>query len=195
MASGEKHKFSIHSVDLADAIATQKTFLEIEKTHGTIGALVNCMATWIPRKKAAELQLEDFDKSLRLNFFSAVNATRETLQLREKNKTNPLAIINMGATASIRGGIQTSPFCAAKSALRSYSQSLAKELGPEGIHVAHLIIDGLIDNERTKGLNPDARPENFIDSASLAKSIIHVVEQDKSCWTFEWDVRPYNEKW
>ena len=194
LSGGEKQKFSVHSVDLADPIASKRVFSEVEKTHGTIGALVNCMATWIPRKKAAELQHEDFDKSLRLNFFSAFNATRECLLQREKTKT-PLTIINMGATASIRGGIQTSPFCVAKSALRSYSQSLAKELGPEGIHVAHLIIDGLIDNERTKGLNPNAPPENFINSVSIAKSIIHVVEQDKSCWTFEWDVRPYNEKW
>lgn len=106
-----------------------------------------------------------------------------------------LTIINVGATASTRGGVQTSPFSVAKSALRIYSQSLAKELGPEGVHVAHLIIDGLIDNERTKGLNPNSPPENFINSVSIAKSIIHVVEQDKSCWTFEWDVRPYNEKW
>jgi len=195
LSGGEKQKFSVHAVDLSDPPATTKTFAEVEKTHGAIGVLVNCMATWIPRKKAAELQHADFEKSLRLNFFSAFNATREVLRLREKNKSLRLAIINMGATASLRGGIQTSPFSVAKSALRSYSQSLAKELGPEGVHVAHLIIDGLIDNERTKGLNPDAPPENFINSASIAKSIIHVVEQDKSCWTFEWDVRPYNEKW
>ncbi len=195
LSGGETQTFSVHAVDLADPAATKKAFAEIEKLHGAVGALVNCMATWIPRKKAADLQRDDFEKSLQLNFFSAFNSTREALLLREKNKKTPLTIINVGATASTRGGVQTSPFCIAKSALRSYSQSLAKELGPEGVHVAHLIIDGLIDNERTKGLNPDAPPENFINSDSIAKSIIHVVEQDKSCWTFEWDVRPYNEKW
>ena len=194
-AGSEKQKFSVHSVDLSDPSATKKAFSEIAQLHGSVGVLVNCMATWIPRRKAVDLQHEDFQKSLQLNFFSAFNATREVLQLREKNKTGSLAIINMGATASIRGGIQTSPFSVAKAALRSYSQSLAKELGPDGVHVAHLVIDGLIDNERTKGLNPNAPPENFINSVSLAKSIIHVAEQDKSCWTFEWDVRPYNEKW
>ena len=194
LSISEKQKFSIHPVDLADPIATKKAFSEIEKAHGAIGVLVNCMATWIPRKKAIELQHEDFDKSLRLNFFSAFNSIRECLLQREKTKAT-LTIINVGATASTRGGVQTSPFSVAKSALRIYSQSLAKELGPEGVHVAHLIIDGLIDNERTKGLNPNSPPENFINSVSIAKSIIHVVEQDKSCWTFEWDVRPYNEKW
>lgn len=195
LADGAKQTFSVHAVDLSDPAATEKAFSEIAKIHGNVGVLVNCMATWIPRKKAADLQYEDFQKSLQLNFFSAFNSTREVLQLREKSKSAPLAIINAGATASLRGGVQTSPFSVAKTALRSYSQSLAKELGPDGVHIAHVVIDGLIDNERTKGLNPDASPENFINSVSLAKSIIQVAEQDKSCWTFEWDVRPYNEKW
>jgi hypothetical protein len=72
---------------------------------------------------------------------------------------------------------------------------LAKEAGPNGIHVAHLVIDGLIDNPRTRKLNPNVPADHFINPVSIAKSILAIVAQEKSCWTFEWEVRPYNEKW
>ena len=192
---GMKQKLSIHAVDLSEPESAKKAFLEIQQEHGGLEVVVNSMATWIPRKNAYELQQEDVMKSIQLNFMTAFNTTREALSLHASDRKSKLAIINVGATASLRGGVQTGPFCLAKAALRSYSQSLAKELGPSGIHVAHVVVDGLIDNGRTRQLNPTVPDENYMNPVSIAKSIIHVAEQDRSCWTFEWDLRPNNEKW
>jgi NAD(P)-dependent dehydrogenase (short-subunit alcohol dehydrogenase family) len=186
---------SAHVVDLTDSAAVQNTFEEVEKTHGSIATLVNNAATWTGGKQVKDLTREDLERSLALNFFSAFNPTREVLAHWEKLPADGRTIINVGATASLRGGKGTSAFCVAKGALRSLSQSLAKEAGPNGIHVAHLVIDGLIDNPRTRKLNPNVPADHFINPVSIAKSILAIVAQEKSCWTFEWEVRPYNEKW
>ncbi len=186
---------SVHAVDLSDAAKTSNVFKEIAETHSKIFALVNCAATWTGGKKVKELSANDMLNSLQLNFFSAFNPIQSMLSLPVDVIQKPSSIINVGATASLRGSKSCSAFAVAKGALRQLSQSLARELGSEGIHVAHLIIDGLIDNPRTRKLNPNIESEKFINPASIANSILHVIHQESSCWTFEWDIRPYNESW
>lgn len=188
------HKVSIHTVDLTDPKTVNQVFMDVMKEHGGIEVLVNCAATWVARKPAETLEVADMKKALDLNFFATFNPTQEVLK-SWKSKGGPLAIINIGATASVRGGIQTSPFCVGKAAIRSYTQSLAKELGPQGVHLAHVIVDGLIDNQRTRELNPKMANDNYMNPVSIAKTVLHIVSQDKSCWTFELDMRPFNEKW
>jgi short-subunit dehydrogenase len=190
-----KERVSSHAADLGDATTAKRAFEEIVRIHGGIQTLVNNAGTWRPRKSSGELTVDDVMASFQLNFLTAFNAVQETLSLRKKNPGIPLAIINIGATASLRGGIQTAPFSIAKSALRIFSQSLAKELGPQGIHVAHLIIDGMIDNERTRGLNVGTEGDRFMNPTAIANSILQISEQERSAWTFEWDMRPFNEKW
>ena len=133
--------------------------------------------------------------SITQNFFVAFNTIKAMLDLPRNIIDKPAVIVNVGATASLRGGKNCSAFAVAKGALRQLSQSLARELGPEQIHVSHLIIDGLIANKRTKDLNSNKDNNKFIDMTSLADSIIGVIQQDPSCWTFEWNVRPFNESW
>lgn len=188
-------KVSIHVADLVDPVKTMLAFDEIKTIHGGVEVLVNNAATWFTRQSIELLTAELIRSSFELNFITAFNATKEALRLQSELKSSTLTIINIGATASTRGGNQTAPFCIAKGALRSFSQSLAREVGPKGVHVAHLIIDGIIDNVRTQALNPAAKREEYIDPKMIAKTVLHVAGQDKSCWTFEWDVRPYNEKW
>jgi short-subunit dehydrogenase len=112
--------------------------------------------------------------------------------INKHNGTDELSIINVGATASLRGSANNAAFFVAKSALRTFSQSLAKEVALSGIYVAHLVIDGLIANERTIKLNP-GRPRNrYILEESIAKEVLHVSLQNRDCWTFEWDIRTNN---
>jgi NAD(P)-dependent dehydrogenase (short-subunit alcohol dehydrogenase family) len=101
----------------------------------------------------------------------------------------------MGATSSLQGWDHVFAFCAGKGALRMFSQSLARELQPSGVHVAHIIIDGLIANTRTLHINPKLARNRFMSMDSIATSVIHLVGQEKSCWTFEMDLRPHNENW
>lgn len=185
---------SIHQADLSDVDATAKAFQEIASTRPPIRALVNCAATWFGGKTVEQWTAEDMANSFKLNFLTTFNPIQEVLKAWRKTG-GELAIVNLGATASLRGRQKVSPFAVAKGAVRQLSQSLARELGPEGVHVAHVILDGLIDNARTRGLNPEVTQEKYLNPASIAKSILNVIEEDKSCWTHEWDLRPSVEKW
>ena len=180
---------SIHVVDLTKQTDVEKVFSEIVQTHGKVRVLVNNAATWVA-KPLAQVTKADIQTSLDLNFFSAFHATQALLDKRIKSE---LAVINIGATASLQGWPEVLPFCLGKGALRTYSQALARELGPKGVHVAHLVIDGVLDNKRTRGLNPKTRDDQFINMQSVAKGVLQVALQERSSWTFEWDVRPYCE--
>ena len=105
------------------------------------------------------------------------------------------AIVVIGATASLRGGARTTGFASAKAAQRSLAQSMARGLGPAGIHVSYVVIDGVIDLERTRSRMPD-RPDNFfLKPDAIAEAVYQLTEQDSSAWSFEVDLRPYAEKW
>lgn len=108
-------------------------------------------------------------------------------------------ILFTGATASLRGGSGYAAFSGAKGALRMLAQSMARELGPKGIHVAHTIIDGAIDTEFIKGRHPDfdnAKAADLIlNPEAIAANYVMLHKQPKSAWTHELDLRPWGEKW
>jgi NAD(P)-dependent dehydrogenase (short-subunit alcohol dehydrogenase family) len=106
-------------------------------------------------------------------------------------------IIFTGATASLRGGAGFSAFAGAKAALRMLAQSMARELGPQGIHVAHVVIDGGIDTEFVRGLRPDfdaAKANDLVLSPdAIAAQYVSLHKQHRSAWTHELDLRPWGE--
>ncbi len=102
------------------------------------------------------------------------------------------SIVFTGATASIRGGVKFAAFASAKFALRGLAQSLAREFGPQGIHVAHVLIDGLIWGPPARDMH-GAAEEKCIRPESIAKLYMHLINQDPSCWTQEMDIRPHSE--
>ncbi|MBW8297934.1 SDR family oxidoreductase [Sphingopyxis sp.] len=108
-------------------------------------------------------------------------------------------IIFTGATASLRGGSGYAAFSGAKGALRMLAQAMARELGPQGIHVAHTVIDGAIDTEFIKSRHPDfenAKAQDLIlNPAAIAANYVMLHKQPKSAWTHELDLRPWGEKW
>ena len=108
-------------------------------------------------------------------------------------------IIFTGASASIRGKEGFSAFSGGKQALRALAQSLAKEVSYKGIHISHVIIDGLIENNNTRKLFPkefEKRPsEGILMPNDIAELYWQIYLQPKSSWTFETDIRPYSEKW
>jgi NAD(P)-dependent dehydrogenase (short-subunit alcohol dehydrogenase family) len=109
-----------------------------------------------------------------------------------------------GATASLRGGIGYAAFASAKFGLRAVAQSIARELGPKNIHVAHLIIDSGVDTawvrERIKeregeGALKDLDPARLMTPASVAEAYWQLYQQPRDAWTFEQEIRPFGEKW
>ena len=105
------------------------------------------------------------------------------------------AIVVIGATASLRGGANFAAFASAKAAQRSLAQSMARHLGPEKIHVSYVIIDGMIDLERTRQRLPDKPDEFFLNPDHIAESVFFLAQQPQQSWTFELDVRPSGERW
>ncbi|MHA7870892.1 MAG: SDR family oxidoreductase [Hyphococcus sp.] len=108
-------------------------------------------------------------------------------------------IIFTGATASVRGGAGYAAFAGAKHALRALAQSMARELGPKNIHVAHVVIDGAIDTDFIAGVVPDIdalRNEDAILSpAHIARNYVMLHNQPRTAWTHELDLRPWKETW
>lgn len=102
------------------------------------------------------------------------------------------AILFTGASASVKGYAQSAPFAMGKFALRGLAQSMARELQPHGIHVAHFVIDGGI---RNPGRNePDGAPDSMLDPDAIAQTYLHVLQQDRSVWTWEVELRPWVER-
>lgn len=111
------------------------------------------------------------------------------------------SIIFTGATASLRGGPGYAAFAAAKFGLRALAQSMARELGPKNIHVAHLVIDSGVDTawvreRRRERLGEDSpEPDDLVNPASIAETYWQLHLQPRDAWTHELDLRPYGEKW
>jgi NAD(P)-dependent dehydrogenase (short-subunit alcohol dehydrogenase family) len=102
------------------------------------------------------------------------------------------AILFTGASASVKGYPQSAPFAMGKFALRGLAQSMARELAPQGIHVAHFVIDGGIRNPGRA--EPPDRPDSMLDPDAIAASYWHVLQQPRSAWTWEVELRPWVER-
>jgi NADP-dependent 3-hydroxy acid dehydrogenase YdfG len=105
---------------------------------------------------------------------------------------NKGAIFFTGASASVKGYAQSAPFAMGKFALRGLAQSMARELSPQGIHVAHVVVDGGIRSERR--VEPADKPDSMLDPAAIAESYVHLLRQPRSAWSLEIEVRPWVEK-
>ena len=102
------------------------------------------------------------------------------------------AVLLTGASASVKGYPQSAPFAMGKFALRGLAQSLARELAPSGIHVAHFVIDGAIRNPGR--VEPADRPQSMLDPDAIAATYLHVLRQPRSAWTWEVELRPWVER-
>ena len=108
-------------------------------------------------------------------------------------------LIFTGATASLRGREGFSAFAAAKAGLRALAQSLARELGPEGVHVAHVVIDGAVDGTFIRSIRGEVDDllarDTILKPADVAATYVHLHRQPRSAWTHELDLRPWSETW
>jgi NAD(P)-dependent dehydrogenase (short-subunit alcohol dehydrogenase family) len=105
------------------------------------------------------------------------------------------AIVVTGNTSAWRGKAGFAGFAPTKAAQRVLAESLARSLGPKGVHVAYVVIDAVIDVPWTRQAFPDRPDDFFIQPAGIADAVHHVVHQERSAWTFELDLRPFGESW
>ena len=179
------------AVDVTDASAMTSAFARAAKA-GTPDVLIyNAGAGKFGN--VDQLAAADFEAAWRTNALGCFLAVKEVLPAMRRRGSGSIVII--GATASIKGSANFAGFASAKAALRSLAQSLARQLGPENIHVAHVVIDGVIDLERTRKMLGDRPDDFFLKPDDIATSVFNLATQPRSAWTFELDLRPFGEKW
>lgn len=134
-----------------------------------------------------------FESTWRVNALGLLLAAQQVIPgMKGSGKGN---IIVIGATASRRGGVRSAAFAPAKAAQRSLAESMARSLWPAGIHVALVIIDGVVDLPRTRQAMPD-KPDNFyVQPDAVAATVYWLSQQSSSAWAFEVEARPFAETW
>lgn len=165
-------------------------FARAEKEIGPVALAVYNAGAWF-NAGIRELPAETYENLWRLNAFAGFLVGREAARCMADRGAG--TILFTGATASMRGGKGFAAFAGAKFALRALAQSMARELGPEGIHVAHAVIDGRIDSARSRERFGDAPAGSMLDPDDIAEAYYQIHRQPKNAWTFEIDLRPSTE--
>ena len=181
-----------YQYDVTQIEPAAQVFKRIESEMGAISVLVYNAGAGAFRN-IDDASVESFQKAWEVNTRGLFIATKQVIPQMRKLEGGSIVII--GATASIKGGANFTPFASAKAAQRSLAQSMARFLDPEKIHVSYIIVDGVIDLERTRQAMPDKPDDYFISPDDLAQSVWFLTQQPPSTWTFELDVRPFGEKW
>jgi NAD(P)-dependent dehydrogenase (short-subunit alcohol dehydrogenase family) len=173
--------------DVADEAEMGRAFTSIASALGAPSILAY-NASGFGVKSFLELTPKDFETNFRASCVGAVIASQAVLPAMLAAGRGTLLFT--GATASLRGSARFAPFAAGKFALRALTQSLAREFGPRGVHVAHVIIDGPVESAlaRSRGATTTLLPDDVAESYYL----VHT--QPKSAWTQELDLRPFDEK-
>lgn len=177
------------SCDAVDAVQVQRLFTDVEQAMGEPDVVLY-NASYRVRGPFAEVDAAEVERSLAVSayggFLVAQQAARRMLV---KGRG---AILFTGASASVKGYPQSAAFAMGKFALRGLAQSLARELAPQGIHVAHFVIDGGI--ARPGRAAAGNQPDSMLDPDAIAASYLHVLRQPRSAWTWEVELRPWVEK-
>jgi len=192
-AGGEAHAFGLDARKEADVT----TFVEtVERTIGPMEVLVFNIGANV-RFPIVETTTQVYSKVWEMASLAGFLTSRKAARVMVPRGRG--TILFTGATASVRGGAGFSAFAGAKHALRALAQSLGREIGPKGVHVAHVVIDGAIDGAFIRGLMPDAAEklarEEILVPEEIAKNYVWLYRQKRSAWTFEMDLRPWSETW
>jgi len=140
----------------------------------------------------AEITPAQYEDSWRTNAYGAFLCAKQAVSDMLKHRRG--VMLFTGATAGIKAGPKSAAFGPAKFAVRGLAQSLARDLGPRGIHVAYVNVDGMIDMPAVRSQMASVKDEDLLKPAAIADAYWHLANQDPSAWTQELDVRPFKEK-
>lgn len=178
--------------DFSDPESIHSAFEHIHRELGTLKVLVYNVGSGV-FGASLDVSLDEFEMAWRVNALGLQATAQRVVPRMVKNGGG--SILVTGATASLRGGANFAAFASAKAAQRSLCQSLARSHGKEGIHVALVVVDGVVDMPRTRERSPDKPDSEFLKPAAIAETFYQLSEQDESAWTFEIDLRPSTESW
>lgn len=192
-AGGRAHGYGVDARDEAAVVALVDA---IERDVGPIDAYVFNIGANVPTSildETARRYFKIWEMACLAGFLTAREVARRMVARGRGT------MIFTGATASLRGGTSFAAFAGAKHALRALAQSMARELGPKGIHVAHVVVDGAIDTEFIRTQFPERyatkADDGILDPDHIADSYWFLHAQPRDAWTFELDLRPWIERW
>ena len=139
-----------------------------------------------------ELTPEQFEQNWKVNCFGAFLAVQQVLPAMIERGGG--TILLTGATAAVRGSAKFAALAVGKFGLRALAQSLAREFGSQGIHVAHIIIDGMINTPRVRAMASEREEHTLVSPEAIAQTYWQLYQQDATAWTLELDLRPAVEK-
>jgi NAD(P)-dependent dehydrogenase (short-subunit alcohol dehydrogenase family) len=181
-----------YGCDVTHATSVAATFGAIRQELGDADTVIfnPGAGVW---KTVEEITPEEFEQSWRVSALGALLVAQQVIPAMKRNHQGNILFV--GATASRRGAARTAAFAPAKAAQRSLAESMARHLGPFGIHVALIIVDGVVDTPATRAMLPDKADGFFLHPDDVAETVLHLARQSPSAWTFELDVRPFAEVW
>lgn len=159
--------------------------------HGPVRVAVFNAGTF-QRGNVVDTDPAEFERCWRVGCFGGFLVGRAAAKIMLKHGSG--TILFTGATASLRGGAGFANLASPKFALRALAQSMARELSPKGIHVAHVIIDGQIHSQRYAQLLGERGPDSLLEPSAIAEAYLALHRQHRSAWTHELDLRPWVEK-
>jgi NAD(P)-dependent dehydrogenase (short-subunit alcohol dehydrogenase family) len=176
-------------VDAAEAAQVERLFAE---TEARIGApeIVIYNASGRLRGPLAELDPEAVERAVAVSALGAFYTVQQAA--KRMVPAGKGAILLTGATAGVKGFALSAPFAMGKFALRGLAQSAARELAPQGIHVAHIVVDGSVRAEHRA--DPPQQPDSTLDPDAIAQCYIDLLRQHRSAWSWELEVRPWVER-
>ncbi|MGH6932307.1 MAG: SDR family NAD(P)-dependent oxidoreductase [Dongiaceae bacterium] len=178
--------------DAGDEKAVQDLFAAVRRDFGEPTLVVYNAGAFLP-KSVMETEAGEFERCWRIGCFGGFLVGREAASAMVPNGRG--TILFTGATASLRGGAGFVNLAVGKFGLRAVAQSMARELGPKGIHVAHVVIDGQIAAEYRPGRSrKDRSPDAFLEPDAIAEAYWQLHRQPRNAWTLELDLRPWVEK-
>jgi NAD(P)-dependent dehydrogenase (short-subunit alcohol dehydrogenase family) len=167
----------------------ERLFGLVEREIGTPDIVVY-NASGRARGSFVDLVPADVEQAIEVSAFGGFLVAQQAARRMLPSKRG--AILFTGASASVKGYAQSAPFAMGKFALRGLAQSMARELSPQGIHVGHFVIDGGIRS--ASRIDPPDRPDSMLDPDAIAESYWSVLQQPRSAWTWEMELRPWVEK-
>jgi NAD(P)-dependent dehydrogenase (short-subunit alcohol dehydrogenase family) len=178
--------------DVADQAALQDALTQIVERFGVPSVVIH-NAVGGSFGKFQDIDPQVLEHNFQINVMALLHLAR--FLAPEMIKAGGGALIVTGNTSALRGKPHFAGFAPTKAAQRILAESIARDLGPQGLHVAYLIIDAVIDVPWTRDRFKEASDDFFIKPAAIANEVWHLAHQDKSAWSFLSEVRPYSETW
>jgi NAD(P)-dependent dehydrogenase (short-subunit alcohol dehydrogenase family) len=166
-----------------------KLFATLDQTSGAPDVVVY-NASGRTRGPFVDLNPGEVAQAMAVSAFGGFLVAQQAARRMLRNKRG--VIVFTGASASVKGYAQSAPFAMGKFALRGLAQSMARELAPQGIHVGHVVIDGGIKSAARQ--DPPDKPASFLDPDAIATTYLHLIQQPRSAWAWEIEVRPWVER-